>query len=93
MHNQHVMNVLDAHFQRWRPKNLYYRCLKRRQRGSILRAGGHSFMNQGSHSKAQRCLFLALKQDPFNWKTWVLALLNIAGSIKKNTNPSRLSSQ
>jgi glycosyltransferase involved in cell wall biosynthesis len=93
MHNQHVMNVFDAHFQRWRPKNLYYRCLNRRQRGSILRAGGHSFMNQGSHSKAQRCLFLALKQDPFNWKTWVLALLNIAGSIKKNTNPSRLSSQ
>ena len=89
MHNQHLMNVLDTHFQRWRPKNLYYRYLYRRHRGTILRAGGNAFMKRESHCKAQRYFCLALKQDPFNWKTWVLALLNIARINKRNTKPSR----
>lgn len=78
LHNQHSMNLLNAHFQKWQPKTLYYRYLIRRCRAGTLRGGGHSFMKQGNHSKAQRYLFMALKQDPFNWKTWVLTLLNTA---------------
>ncbi len=78
VHNQNSMNVLDAHFQRWQPKTLYYRYLIGRSRAGILRSGGHSFMKQGDYHEAQRYLFMALKQDPFNWKTWVLTLLNIA---------------
>lgn len=78
LHNQHSMNLLEAHFQMWQPKTLYYRYLIRRRRAGTLRSGGHSFMKQGNHSEAQRYLFMALKQDPFNWKTWVLTLLNTA---------------
>ena len=78
LHNQHAMNVLEAHFQRWQPKNLYYRHLIRRRRAGALRGGGHAFMKQGDHAKAKKYLYTALKQDPFNWKTWVLTLLNIA---------------
>jgi len=78
LHNQHAINVLDAHFQRWQPKNLYYRYLIRRCRAGTLRGGGHAFMKRGSHREAQRYLCMALKQDPFNWKTWALALLNTA---------------
>ena len=93
MHNEHVMNVLDAHFQRWQPKNLYYRYLYRRHKGSVLRAGGYAFMKSGNHNKAQRYFCSALKQDPFNWKTWVLVLLNVARINKRDTKTSRLSSQ
>ncbi len=78
LHNQHAMNVLEAHFQRWQPKNLYYRYLMRRHRAGTLRGGGHAFMKQGDHREAQKYLCMALKQDPFNWKTWVLTLLNTA---------------
>ena len=78
LYNQHSMNLLEAHFQRWQPKTLYYRLLIRRRRAVTLRGGGHSFMKQGNHSETQRYLFMALKQDPFNWKTWVLTLLNTA---------------
>lgn len=92
VHNQHNINVFDAHFQRWRPKNLYYRYLNKRRRGTILRAGGHAFLKRGSYFKAQRYLYLALKEDPFNWKTWVIFLLNIVGVGKRKIKPSGFSS-
>jgi len=76
LHNQHSMNVLDAHFQMWKPKTLYYRYLIRQRRAGTLRGGGHAFMKQGDHHEAQKYLCMALKQDPFNWKTWALTLLN-----------------
>ncbi len=78
LHHQHAMNLLDAHFQRWEPKTLYYRYLIRQRRAGTLRGGGHAFMKQGDHHEAQKYLCMALKQDPFNWKTWVLTLLNTA---------------
>ncbi len=93
MHNQNVINVLDAHFQEWQPKNLFYRCYYRRHRGSIFRAGGYALMKNGNHNKAQGYFLSALKQDPFNWKTWVLALLNISRISKGGTKTSGLPSQ
>lgn len=78
LHNQHSMNVLDAHFRNWQPKTSYHRYLIRRRRAGSLRGGGHAFMKQGDHREAQRYLCMALKQDPFDWKTWVLTLLNTA---------------
>ena len=78
LHNQNAMNVLEAHFQRWHPKTLYYRCLIRRRRARTLRSHGHVFMMRGNHREAQRYLCMALKEYPFSWKIWVLALLNIA---------------
>jgi glycosyltransferase involved in cell wall biosynthesis len=78
LHKQHAMNLLDAHFQKWQPKTLYYRYLIGRRRAGTFRGGGHAFMKQGDHHEAQKYLCMALKQDPFNWKTWVLTLLNAA---------------
>jgi glycosyltransferase involved in cell wall biosynthesis len=75
LHNQHAMNVLDAHFRRWQPKNLYYRYLIRQRRAGTLRGGGHAFMKQGDHREAQKYFCMAIEQDPLNWKTWVLILL------------------
>ena len=80
-HIQNCINLLDAHFQKWQPQNLYYRCLFRRRRASIIRGGGHAFMKAGNYREAQKYLKMALKQDPFNWKTWVLILLNIVNVI------------
>jgi len=77
-HCRHTLNVLDAHFQKWQPKTLYYRYLIRQCRATILRGSGHAFMKRSNHRDAQKYLCMALKQDPFNWETWVLALLNIA---------------
>jgi glycosyltransferase involved in cell wall biosynthesis len=90
MHNQHVMNVLEAHFQKWQPKNLYYRYLYRRHRGSEFRAGGYAFMKHRNYSEAKKYFILALKQDFFNWKTWVLAVLNIVRINKINTSNSKV---
>ena len=78
LHNQHAMNVLAAHFQSWQPKTLYYRYLIKRRQAATLRGGGHSFMKQENYGEAKKYLFMALKQDPFNWKTWALILLNTA---------------
>ncbi|MGA1823460.1 MAG: glycosyltransferase family 2 protein [bacterium] len=78
LHIQHGMNLLEAHFQRWQPKNVYYRCLIIGRRAGTLRGGGHAFMKQGDHREAQKYLCMALKQNPFDWKTWVLILLNAA---------------
>jgi len=77
MHNANTINVFEAHFQKWQPKNLCYRYLARRRRGIILRSGGHVLCKQGRHAEARRYLYAALRQDPFNWKIWVIVLLNI----------------
>lgn len=82
-HIQHIINVYDVHFQRWRQKNLYYCYLDRRRRGTVFRSGGHAFLRHGNYSEAQKYLWLALKQDSFNWKTWAIILLNIV-MISKN---------
>jgi len=76
LHNQNSLNVLNAHFQRWQPKTLYYRWLIKQCRSDIFRSGGRCFMKQGDWRQARKYLGMALKQDPFYWKTWALILLN-----------------
>ena len=77
IHNANMMNVFEAHFKKWEPKNLYYRCLARRCRGTILRSGGRSLCRQGDYRAAGVYLCSALKHDPCDWKTWAAVLLNV----------------
>ena len=90
MHNRHIINVLNSHFQEWPSEKVYDRILKRRRRGNIIRASGNVFLKKGKRRNAQRYLWLALKLDPFNWKTWVLLLWSkICGDqIKIKSKPS-----
>ncbi len=78
-HCQHNLNVVNAHFKEWQPKTLFYAYLMHKRRADIIRGGGHAFMKAGDRMNAHRYYTRALKYDLLNWKTWILAFLNLAG--------------
>ncbi len=77
-HRDHVLAVLDAHYQQWTNRSLRYRYAMRRQRAAAIRGAAHALMQQGDHARAWHSFGQALEQDPFAWKTCVLGLLNLA---------------
>lgn len=78
MHCEHWLNVLELHFGEWQRKTLLSRYLMRRHRAAILRGACHELMHRGEHREARRFLRRALREDPLSWKTWAVAVVNLA---------------
>ena len=76
-HYAHCLNVLQAHFESWRPQNAYYRYLMRKRRATVLRGAGRAFLHLGRHREAFPWFVKSLGEDPFSWKAWALTMLNL----------------
>jgi glycosyltransferase involved in cell wall biosynthesis len=76
-HCAHYLNVLQAHFESWRPQNAYYRYLMRKRRAAVLRGAGRAFLHLGRHRDAFPWFARSLGADPLSWKGWGLAVLNL----------------
>jgi glycosyltransferase involved in cell wall biosynthesis len=76
-HCEHNLNVLEAHFRDWHPKNAYYRYLMRKRRAAALRGAGRVLVRMGRHGEAWSWLKQSLQLYPFSWKAWTLVTMNV----------------
>lgn len=69
---RHTVNVFERHFAAWEPKNFSFRCRRRGNRSSLFRWAGNARRRQGRFDESRRYLRQAIREDPLNWKAWLL---------------------
>jgi glycosyltransferase involved in cell wall biosynthesis len=76
-HCDKSLNLLNYHFENWHGKTFFIRYLMRKRRAEMWRGGARSFLNRRDHAQARKFLRLALKEDPLDWKTWILSAMSL----------------
>lgn len=69
---RHGVNVFERHFATWEPKSWYFRYQRRRNRSSLFRWAGNAYRRQGRLVESNQYLRRAIREDPLNWKAWLL---------------------
>lgn len=75
---ENALHVLQRHFEKWDSKNALYGYLMRRTRSSFYRWAGNTCRQRGNFFEARRWLSMALREDPLNWKAWMLMLMSLS---------------
>lgn len=70
-HTRNMLNVMEYHFEQWKPKSAYYNYLMRKRKAIALRAGGRRYLKKRDFKKAKQYFLRSLLLDHFSWKTWV----------------------
>ena len=77
-HLQHMINVLQSHFDSLGEATRYYDRIRKR-RAAMFRQAGHAHMLNGDRGRARALFRRSLMERAAEWRTWVLMLANELG--------------